>query len=57
MFALLIILIFIVYLFTYKSNIYANAIKINVCKLVSIEINNKVKCPGQTGNPPEHSDE
>lgn len=51
---LVLLTILIVYLFTCKSDIYANKIKINIFKLVNIEINNKVKCSEQTDTSSEH---
>ena len=49
-------IVLIVYVSTRKSDIYADKVKINICKLLNIEITNKVKCPGKTANPPEHSE-
>lgn len=50
---IVLLIILFVYIFTHKSDIYANKIKINVFKLVNIEIDNKVKRFGKTANPPK----
>lgn len=52
-FAVLIILI--VYISTLKSDVYMNEININICKLLSIKISNKVKRPGSTEKHPERT--
>ncbi|MDP4182169.1 MAG: hypothetical protein Q8942_13905 [Bacillota bacterium] len=38
-------IVLIVYIFTKNSDVYADKININICKLLRIEISNKVKCP------------
>lgn len=41
-----VLILFVVYVFAYKSDVYTDKIKINICKqLLNIEISNKVKCP------------
>lgn len=52
----LLILITAVYILTQKSGVYADKIEINVFKLLSIKISNKVKGPGRPSNHPEHTD-
>ena len=47
-------IVLIVYVSTRKSDIYADKVKINICKLLNIEITNKVKCPSETDKPLEH---
>ena len=46
----------IVYISTLKSDVYTNEININIFKLLNIKICNKVKCPGNLENNPEHSE-
>ena len=48
------IIIFVVYSFARKSDIYANDIEISVCKLFNVKIRNKLKNSGRVAKPPEH---
>ncbi|HEX9060816.1 MAG TPA: hypothetical protein VF941_11610 [Clostridia bacterium] len=51
--SLAVFILLIVYISARKSDIYADKININICKLLNIEITNKVKSSGTNANPPE----